>query len=126
MSARLAAGLPGSYGHSVSVSPISQCWPHGITNSTLFSVRVSSPVSIMIRSRGTTMCTPLDGRTRSCSLRPGVPRAPLVQAPVASTTCRALISRSLPPARSRARTPVTRPSRVRSCSIRIPVASAAP
>ena len=122
-SERLAVGCAGSYGHSVSVSPISQCGPHGITNSTLFSVRVSSPVSIAIRSLGTRMCTPLEGRTRS-----GPAAAPPpVHAPVASTTCRAR-SGQAPPAssRSRACTPVTRPSATISPSIRTLVASAAP
>src|SRR5215467_1475454 len=69
MSARLATGYAGSNCHSVSVSPISQCRPHGITNSTLFSVLVSRPMSMGILLRGTTMWTPFDGLT----LRAGAP-----------------------------------------------------
>ena len=72
-----------------------------------------------VLARGTTMCTPLDGRTRSAPSR-------WAQAPVASATCRARMVRSAPVSRSRAVTPVTRPAWVRSPSIRTLVASAAP
>ena len=44
MSARLAAGWALSRSQSVSVVPMIQCRPHGMTNSTLFSVRRISPV----------------------------------------------------------------------------------
>ena len=44
MSVRLAAGWARSRSQSVSVVPMIQCAPHGITNSTLFSVRRISPV----------------------------------------------------------------------------------
>ncbi len=60
MSARLAAGWARSRSQSVSVVPTIQCVPHGMTNSTDFSVRRIRPVSELMRSRGTTMCTPLD------------------------------------------------------------------
>ena len=77
--------------------------------------------------RGITMCTPLDGRTRSSPPAPSpAALSRLVQAPVASTTCRAPMVRSAPVSRSRAVTPVTRPACVRSPSIRTLVASAAP
>ena len=45
MSVRLAAGCALSRFQSVSVVPMIQCRPHGITNSTDFSVRVMKPVS---------------------------------------------------------------------------------
>ena len=52
MSARLAAGCAWSSFQSVSVVPTIQCVPHGMTNSTDFSVRRIRPVSELIRSRG--------------------------------------------------------------------------
>ena len=63
MSAAVAAGCALSRFQSVSVVPISQCRPHGMTNSTLFSVRSSSPTFDWNRSRGTTRCTPFEART---------------------------------------------------------------
>ena len=70
MSLRVAAGCARSRFQSVSVVPMIQWFFHGITNSTDVSVRRISPVSPAIRSRGTTMCTPLDARTRN---RPRLP-----------------------------------------------------
>ena len=52
MSAALAAGCARSSDQSVSVVPMIQCRPHGMTNSTDFSVRRMSPESERIRSRG--------------------------------------------------------------------------
>ena len=63
MSARLAAGWARSRFQSVSVVPMIQWLPHGMTNSTLFSVRLMSPTVALIRSRGTTRWMPLDART---------------------------------------------------------------
>ena len=54
---------PGRGPTGVSVVPMTQkssLHGHGMMNSRLFSVSVISPVSELIRSRGTTMCTPLD------------------------------------------------------------------
>ena len=45
--------------------PMIQCVPHGSTNSTLFSVGRIRASSESMRSRGTTMWTPFDGRTGS-------------------------------------------------------------
>src|SRR6476660_5432450 len=65
MSALVAAGWARSRFQSVSVVPMIQCVPHGMTNSTDFSVRRMIATSDTIRSRGTTTCTPLDARTRN-------------------------------------------------------------
>ena len=67
MSAAVAAGCALSRFQSVSVVPMSQCRPHGMTNSTLFSVRSSSPNSDWNRSRGTTRWMPLLARTLNCA-----------------------------------------------------------
>ena len=64
MSARWTRpGGPCPSSQSVSVVPMIQCRPHGMTNSTDFSVRRISPVADWIRSRGTTRWMPLDART---------------------------------------------------------------
>ena len=63
MSSSVATGSAGSPEKSVSVVPTIQCSPHGMKNSTLFSVRRIIPVSASTAARGTTMCTPLDIRT---------------------------------------------------------------
>ena len=65
MSARLAAGCAWSRSHGVSVVPMIQCRPHGITKSTDFSVLVMKPASERIRSRGTTRWMPLLASTSS-------------------------------------------------------------
>ena len=72
MSALEAAGWALSRSQSVSVVPTIQCRPHGITNSTDFSVRRISPVVEWIRSLGTTRWMPLDARTWNC------PRSPTI------------------------------------------------
>ncbi len=64
MSALLAAGCALSRSQAVSVVPMIQCRPHGMTNSTDFSVLVMKPASDRIRSRGTTRWMPLDGLRR--------------------------------------------------------------
>jgi hypothetical protein len=58
------AGSARSPFQSVSVVPTIQWSPHGMKNSTLFSVRTIIPVLASTAARGTTMCTPLDIRTR--------------------------------------------------------------
>ena len=126
MSAALAAGCLRSSSQSVSVVPTIQCLPHGMTNSTLFSVREISPVCRSIRSRGTTRCTPLDARTftppRTCasSCRSSV------HTPVAQITRRARTSISRSPSRSRTTAPVTRPPSCRKRVTRARVATCAP
>ncbi len=112
MSARLAAGCALSRSHGVSVVPMIQCRPHGITNSTDFSVRTMKPASERIRSRGTTRWMPFDACTWSEPRPPTISWRSSVQTPAALTTTRARISRSVPSSRSRAVTPTTRsPSR---------------
>jgi hypothetical protein len=71
MSALLAAGCARSRFQSVSVVPMIQCVPQGITKSTELAVRRINPTSELIRSRATTMCTPLDARTLKRPASPG-------------------------------------------------------
>ncbi len=73
MSVRDAAGWARSRSQAVSVVPMIQCRPHGITNSTDFSVRVMKPHSDRIRSRGTTRWMPLLASTSSDSVAPEQP-----------------------------------------------------
>jgi hypothetical protein len=54
MSLALAAGWALSSDQSVSVVPMIQCRPQGMTNSTLNGVRTMIPAPDRIRSRGTT------------------------------------------------------------------------
>ncbi len=107
MSVRLAAGCALSRSHAVSVVPMIQCRPHGMTNSTLFSVRRISPDDAWMRSRGTTRCTPLEARTWIWPRPPTICWMSSVHTPAALTTClaRTLISR--PVSRSTTRAPVT-------------------
>ena len=63
MSLLVAAGCALSRCQSVSVVPISQCRPHGMMNSTDFSVRRIIPVLDWIRSFGTTRWMPFEART---------------------------------------------------------------
>lgn len=112
MSAREAAGWALSRFQRVSVVPMIQCLPHGMTNSTDFSVRMMSPLSEWMRSRGTTRWMPLDARTWICPRPPTSCWMSSVHTPVALTTWRARTSNSAPFSRSHTRTPVTRsPSR---------------
>ena len=112
MSARDAAGWLRSRSQGVSVVPMIQWRPHGITNSTDFSVRRMIPVEEWMRSRGTTRWMPLEARTWMLPRPPTSSWISSVHTPVAFTTCRARTSYSSPLSRSRTRTPVTRsPSR---------------
>ncbi len=126
MSARLAAGCALSRFQSVSVVPMIQCRPQGITNSTDVSVLVMKPVSERIRSRGTTRWMPL----LACTLR--LPRPPTiswissVHTPAAFTTTRARTSSSRPVSRSTARTPTTRSPSRRKPTTLVRVATCAP
>ena len=112
MSAFVAAGCARSRFQSVSVVPMIQCVPHGITNSTDFSVRRMIATSLTMRSRGTTMCTPLDARTRKRPRCLDSAWISSVHTPVALTTTCPCTSVTAPSSESRTRTPVTRsPSR---------------
>ena len=86
MSDRVAAGCARSKFQSVSVVPMSQWCFHGMTNSTEDSVRRIRPASPTIRSRGTTMCTPLDARTRNRPRPPDMAWISSVQTPVQLST----------------------------------------
>ncbi|SKT69703.1 Uncharacterised protein [Mycobacteroides abscessus subsp. abscessus] len=112
MSTLVAAGCARSRFHSVSVVPMIQWLPHGITNSTDFSVRRMIATSLTILSRGTTICTPLDAVTRK---RPRVLDSAWISSvhtPVALMTTCPRTSVSAPLSVSRTSTPVTRsPSR---------------
>jgi hypothetical protein len=110
----------------VSVVPTIQWRPHGITNSTLFSVRRISPVVDWIRSRGTTRCTPFDARTLICPRSATRPWVSSVQTPVALMTCLARTSKSRPVSRSRSRAPVTRSPSRRKSTTRTRLAHIAP
>ena len=83
MSLRLAAGWARSSAQSVSVVPMIQWLPHGMMNSTLFSVRVMMPVAELIRLRGTRRCTPLDARTWNCPRPPTISWISSVHTPAA-------------------------------------------
>ena len=96
MSLLLAAGCALDSFQSVSVVPMIQCRPQGITNSTLCSVRRISPVSSCSRSRGTTRWMPLDARTWKRPRPPASSWVASVQTPVALTTTRARTSNSAP------------------------------
>src|SRR4028119_1583563 len=74
MSVRLAAGCARSRSQSVSVVPMIQWLPHGMMNSRLFSVRVMTPVALLIRFRGTTRWPPFDARTWSRPRPAAAPR----------------------------------------------------
>ena len=97
MSALLAAGWARSSFHGVSVVPMIQCSPHGITNSTLVVVRRISPGATRPArrspTRGTTRCTPLDARTRRLGAEsPSIAPMSSLHTPVAATTLRARTS----------------------------------
>ena len=96
MSALEAAGWALSRSQSVSVVPMIQCRPQGMTNSTDFSVRRISPVVEWMRSLGTTRWMPLDARTWNCPRSPTIAWVSSVHTPVALTTCLARISYSPP------------------------------
>ena len=91
MSALLAAGCALSRFHGVSVVPMIQCRPQGMTKSTDFSVLVMKPASDRIRSRGTTRWMPLLACTLSEPRPPTRSWMSSVQTPAALTTTRARI-----------------------------------
>ena len=65
MSRAEAAGWARSSDQSVSVVPMIQCPPHGMTKSTEVAVRRMSPTSPVMAERGTTRWMPFEARTRS-------------------------------------------------------------
>ena len=109
MSAREAAGCARSRSQGVSVVPMIQWRPHGITKSTDFSVLVMNPASLRIRSRGTTRWIPLLASTSSAPRPPSISWISLVQTPPALTTTLARTSISRLVSRSVTRAPTTRP-----------------
>ncbi len=89
-----------------------QCVPHGMTNSTDFAVRRMIATSLTMRSRGTTMCTPLDARTANLPRCLDSAWISSVHTPVALTTTWPCTSVTAPFSVSRTVTPMTRsPSR---------------
>ena len=126
MSVWLAAGWARSSVQSVSVVPMIQWLPHGMMNSRLFSVRVMMPVAELIRSRGTTRCTPLDARTWNCPRPPTMVWISSVHTPAALMTSLARTSNSCPVSRSLTRAPTTRSSSRRKPTTRALLAHSAP
>jgi hypothetical protein len=126
MSRADAAGWALSRFQSVSVVPMIQCRPHGMTNSTDFSVRRMIPVVDWIRSRGTTRWMPLEARTLNWPRSPTIAWVSSVQTPVALITCWAFTSISPPCSRSRTRTPTTRSPSRRKPTARARLATWAP
>ena len=126
MSAADAAGCALSRSQSVSVVPTIQCRPHGMTNSTDFSVRRIIPVVDWIRSRGTTRWMPLLARTLNWPRSPTIACVSSVQTPVALSTCWAWISNVSPLSRSRTVTPTTRSPSRRNPTTRVRLATRAP
>ena len=121
-----AAGCALSSCQSVSVVPMIQCRPHGITNSTLFSVRKINAVEDWMRSFGTTRWMPFDARTLNCPRSATMACVSSVQTPVALITWRARISYVLSCSRSTTRAPVTRSPSRRKPTTRVRVATRAP
>ena len=93
-------GAPCRGSTAVSVVPMIQCRPQGMTNSTDFSVLVMKPDSERIRSRGTTRWMPLLAWTLSEPRPPTISWMSSVQTPAALTTTRARTSSSRPVSRS--------------------------
>ncbi len=108
MSTEVAAGWALSRFQSVSVVPMIQCRPHGMTNRTDVAVRRMIPDVEWIRSRGTTRWMPLDARTWNWPRSPTMACVSSVHTPVALTTCRASTSNRRPVTWSTACMPVTR------------------
>jgi hypothetical protein len=99
----------------VSVVPTIHRLPHGITNSTDFSVRRMSPVSELMRSLGTTRWTPFEARTWKRPRSPESFCTSSVHTPVQLTTTSARTSHCSPVSVSRSTAPPTRsPSRSRA------------
>ncbi len=108
MSVALAAGWALSSAQSVSVVPMIQCRPHGMTSSTLVSVRRMIPVVDCNRSRGTTRWMPLDARTWNWPRVSAKAWVSSVHTPVALITCLARAVTDSPVSRSTSWAPVTR------------------
>ena len=107
-----AAGWALSRCQSVSVVPMIQCRPQGMTNRTDFSVRRISPTVDWKRSRGTTRWMPLEARTLSWPRSVTMAWVSSVQTPVALMTCLALMSNEDPSSWLTTLAPTTRsPSR---------------
>ena len=113
MSPLVAAGWSTASRQGVSVVPMIQCRPQGMTNSTDFSVRRISPEVEVKRSRGTTRWMPLAAVTLGIPAITGssVPfgwRSGMdpVHTPVALMTRRACTVSRRPLSRSRTSTPV--------------------
>ena len=114
MSVLVAAGCSRWRSQGVSVVPMIQCGPHGITNSTDRSVRRISPPSAAIRSRGTSRWTPFDAWTRMVGWLPDSRWMSSVHTPVQLTTAPARTAAVRPVSVSRTSAPTTRaPSRMR-------------
>ena len=126
MSADDAAGWALSSCQSVSVVPMIQCRPHGMMNSTLFSVRRIIPVLDCRRSRGTTRWTPFDARTWNCPRVSAMAWVSSVQTPVALMTCLARTLKWLPVSRSSTSAPVTRSPSRSNDTTRLRLATSAP
>ena len=125
MSVELAAGCAFASVQSVSVVPMIQCRPHGMTNSTLFSVRKMRPVLDVSRSRGTTRWIPFDARTWNWPRVSASAWVSSVHTPVALMTCLARTSKTRPVSRSVTLAPVTRsPARRKPFTLTLLAASA--
>ncbi len=118
MSARVAAGWARSRSQSVSVVPMIQCVPHGMTKSTDFSVRRMRPLSEVIRSRATTMCTPLLARTWKRPRPPAIVWMSSVQTPVQLITTDAVTVVRSPVSTSSTTAPTTRSPALTSSTTR--------
>ena len=110
-----AAGWALSRCQSVSVVPMIQCRPQGMTNSTDFSVRRIRPTVDWKRSRGTTRWMPLEARTLSWPRSVTMAWVSSVQTPVALMTCLARMLKLEPSSWLTTLAPTTRsPSRRKS------------
>ena len=112
---------------SVSVVPMIQCRPQGMTNSTVFSVRRIIPVvgaaAGPAAPRGGCPSTRARGTARGSSASAWVSS---VQTPVALITCLARTSKLRPVSRSRGAAPVTRSPSRRKPMTWVRLATAAP
>ena len=126
MSALVAAGWARSRFQSVSVVPMIQCVPHGMMNSTDFSVRRMIATSLTMRSRGTTMCTPLEARTRNRPRCLDSACISSVHTPVALMTTWPRTSVTTPFSESRTVTPTTRSPSVSRATTWVELRTTAP
>jgi hypothetical protein len=109
MSSEVGSGSARSPVQSVSVVPTIQRSPHGMKNSTLFSVFRIIPEDESTAARGTTMCTPLDIRTLYPGDTPASSCTRSVHTPAQITTRSAATVSSRPVSSSLTRAPATRP-----------------